>query len=48
MKIQGLLWQLDAVRETGNGKYVARCPAHDDRSPSLATKDCGNGRALLQ
>ena len=38
---------LDGVRETGHGKYVARCPAHDDRSPSLAVKDGDGGRVIF-
>jgi len=42
-----LLNGLDGVRETGPGKYIARCPAHDDRSPSLAIKDCEDGRILI-
>ncbi len=48
MTIDALLSLLDGVRETGPGKYQARCPAHDDRSASLAIKDCGDGRVLLQ
>ena len=47
MSIDALLDRLDGVKETGYGKYVARCPAHDDKSPSLAIKDCGDGRILL-
>ncbi len=47
MTAETLLAQLNGVRETGHGKYVARCPAHDDKSPSLAIKDCGDGRVLL-
>ena len=47
MSIETLLDRLDGVRETGPGKYVARCPAHDDRSPSLAVKECDDGRILL-
>ncbi len=47
MSLETLIDRLDGVRETGHDKYVARCPAHDDRSPSLAIKDCGNGRILL-
>ncbi len=47
MTINTLLNGLDRIRETGHGKYVTRCPAHDDRSPSLAIKDCGDGRVLL-
>ena len=47
MSIETLLSRLDGVKETGHGKYVARCPAHDDRSPSLAIKECSDGRILL-
>jgi len=47
MIIDTLLSHLDGVRETGHGKYVARCPAHDDRSPSLAIKDCDDGKVLI-
>ena len=48
MTIDALLNGLDGIRETGHGKYAARCPAHDERSPSLAIKDCGDGRVLLK
>ena len=48
MTAEALLSRLDGVRETGHGKYVGRCPAYDDLSPSLAIKDCGDGRVLLQ
>ena len=47
MNIDALLSHFHGVKETGHGKYVAHCPAHDDRSPSLAIKDCGDGRILL-
>ena len=45
--IDALLSRLDGVRETGSGKYIARCPAHDDRSPSLAITSCDDGRILI-
>ena len=41
-----LLSRLDKVQPIGNDRYKAICPAHDDRSPSLAIKDDG-GRLLL-
>ncbi len=41
-----LLSRLDKVQRIGNDRYKAICPAHDDRSPSLAIKDDG-GRLLL-
>jgi len=47
MSIDTLVSRLDGVKETGHGKFVARCPAHDDRSPSLAIKDGDDGRILL-
>ena len=47
MNIETLLSHFDGVRETGYGKYVARCSAHDDRSPSLAISEGDGGRLLL-
>ena len=47
MNIETLLSHFDGVRETGYGKYVARCSAHDDRNPSLAISEGDNGRLLL-
>ena len=42
-----LLELLEAVREVSPGQYVARCPAHDDKSPSLSIKGCDDGRVLV-
>lgn len=42
-----LLPQLSGVRQTGDGRYIAKCPAHDDRSPSLSIRLCDDGRALV-
>ncbi len=47
MSIDALLSRLGGVKETGHGKYVARCPAHEDRSPSLAIRECSDGRILI-
>ena len=38
---------LDKVKARGDGKWMARCPAHDDRTPSLSVSRGGDGRALL-
>ena len=35
MRLDQVLARLDRVRKCGAG-YVARCPAHDDRHPSLS------------
>lgn len=41
-----VLSRLDKVQRIGNDRFKALCPAHADRSPSLANKDDG-GRLLL-
>ena len=45
--IDNLLSKLDKVRRTGNGTYLAACPSHDDRSPSLTIRELDDGRILL-
>jgi len=45
-KTDQLLNQLDRVKRNGQGKWLARCPAHDDNSPSLAIKEVDD-RILL-
>ncbi|MDP3939374.1 MAG: toprim domain-containing protein, partial [Deltaproteobacteria bacterium] len=42
-----LLPRLDGVRPAGPGRYTARCPAHDDRTPSLSVREGANGRPLF-
>jgi hypothetical protein len=42
-----LLARLDAVHQTGPGRWIARCPAHDDRHPSLALRESDGGRLLI-
>ena len=39
--------RLDRVIERGSGQWSARCPAHDDRSPSLSIRETEDGRTLL-
>jgi len=46
VSVENVLNNLRKVKRTGSGKWVACCPAHDDRSPSLAIKD-DNGKVLL-
>jgi hypothetical protein len=44
MSINTLLARLDAVRQTGPGRWLARCLAHEDRHPFRVVED---GRTLL-
>ena len=39
--------RLDRVKQTGPNRWIARCPAHDDRSPSLSIRELGDGRVLI-
>lgn len=41
-----LLGRLAQVKVAGPGRWYARCPAHEDRSPSLSVRDTGE-RVLL-
>lgn len=38
---------LDGVKKTAPEKFMARCPAHDDRSPSLSVGYGDDGRCLI-
>ena len=42
-----LLSRLDRVKSTGPGRWIARCPAHDDRGPSLSVRELDDGRVLV-
>ena len=46
MKLDALLSRLEKVKGR-NGSYTACCPAHKDRSPSLAIRETSDGRILL-
>lgn len=41
-----LLCRLEAVRPRGSGKWVARCSAHQDKSPSLSITEGDKGLLL--
>jgi len=47
MSAEKLLQQLEKVKKTGNYKWQARCPAHDDKGPSLAIREMDDGRILI-
>ena len=48
MSADTLLSHLDGVRRTGENRWLAKCPAHDDRKASLAIRELDDGRILLK
>jgi len=42
-----LLSRLDGVRQTWPDRWLARCPAHDDKRPSLSVRELDDGRVLV-
>ncbi len=44
--VENLISRLDKVKGR-NGSWTARCPAHDDKGPSLAVREGEDGRVLL-
>lgn len=42
-----LLARLDRVKGTGAGRWMARCPAHEDRNASLSLRQVDDGRLLV-
>jgi len=42
-----LLSRLENVRRTGAGRWIARCPAHDDRRASMSIRELEDGTVLL-
>lgn len=46
MSVETLLDRLEKVKRTGAGRWVARCPAHDDKHPSLAIREAADGLVL--
>jgi hypothetical protein len=46
MSADQLLSRLERVRRTGPGRWMALCPTHKDRSPSLAIRE-NDGRTLV-
>ncbi len=47
MGCDALLSRLDRLKRTGPDRWVARCPAHDDRGPSLSIRELDDGRTLV-
>jgi hypothetical protein len=47
MSATNLLNQLSRVKKTGADRWMACCPAHQDKTASLSIKDLPDGRMLL-
>lgn len=45
--MEKILSRLEKVKTMGRGRYLACCPAHDDRSPSLSIAQCDDGKILI-
>lgn len=45
--VELLLSRLEGVRKRGPDQWSARCPAHEDKSPSLSVKELPDGRVLM-
>ena len=48
MSAADFLQHLDKVKKTGPSSWTACCPAHADRSPSLAVKEADDGTVLIK
>ena len=42
-----LLSRLEKVRQSGPGRWMAKCPAHKDRTASLSIREADDGRVLI-
>ena len=47
MLVETLLARLEKVKRTGPGRWLARCPAHADRSPSLSVRETDQEHILI-
>lgn len=47
MNAHQILSRLEGVRARGGGRWMARCPAHQDRTPSLSIREQPDGRVQL-
>jgi len=45
--VDNILPQLSGVRQTGPNRWIACCPAHEDRSPSLSVSETDEGNVLM-
>jgi len=46
--IDKVLHRLEKLKSTGPDRWIAKCPAHDDRRPSLSIKEAEDHKVLLK
>lgn len=42
-----LMGKLEGVKRLARDRVIARCPAHEDRRPSLSVREANDGRVLI-
>lgn len=47
MTAQALLQRLDGVKQTAPDRWLAKCPAHQDKRASLSVRELADGRVLV-
>ena len=47
MKADAFLSRCEKVKSTGNGTWIACCPAHEDKHPSMTVRELEDGRVLV-
>lgn len=47
MSIDSVLTKLDGLKRTGQDRWIARCPAHEDKTASLSVRHLDDGRTLI-
>lgn len=47
MRAEDFVSRLEKVRRTGSGRWIACCPAHEDKTPSLTVRELEDGRILV-
>jgi hypothetical protein len=47
IKAELLVSKIERIKSTGKGKWIACCPSHNDRSPSLSVRELDDGRVLI-
>ena len=47
MSVEAILSMLEGVKSSGANRWMALCPVHGDKSPSMGIKECSDGTVLM-